>query len=273
MSKVKVLVLAGYGLNCDYETAYTFELAGAKAKRVHINSLIGGDISLSDFNILVFTGGFGWGDDHGAGVVQSVKLKTKLGDTILEFVDKGNLVIGICNGFQAIVNMGLLPGFDNNYTTRSLALTFNDCGNFKDCWVDLKVNNLSPCVFTKGLDNIELPIRHGEGKFYSDESTIKRLVDNNQVVVRYAMPEGKPANGKYPYNPNGSVEDIAGICDPSGRIFGLMPHPEAYNHFTNHPDWTRRKEKLKRLGENECKQIPTGILIFKNAVDYIMASQ
>ncbi|MBU4009717.1 MAG: phosphoribosylformylglycinamidine synthase subunit PurQ, partial [Proteobacteria bacterium] len=184
-----------------------------------------------------------------------------------------NLVIGICNGFQAIVNMGLLPGFDNDYATRSLALTFNDCGNFRDSWVHLKVNNSSPCVFTKGLENIELPVRHGEGKFYSDESTIKKLVANNQIVIQYAMPEGKPADGKFPYNPNGSVKDIAGICDPSGRIFGLMPHPEAYNHFTNHPDWTRRKENMKRLGENEYKQIPTGILIFKNAVDYITASQ
>ncbi|MGB5158099.1 phosphoribosylformylglycinamidine synthase I [Desulfobacterium sp. N47] len=270
MSRVNVLVLAGYGLNCDYETSYAFELAGATAKRVHINSLIDGDVKLSDFNVLVFTGGFGWGDDHGAGVVQAVKLGTKLGDKILDFIRRGNLVIGICNGFQAIVNLGLLPGFDNDYATRSLALTFNDCGNFRDGWVHLKVNNLSPCVFTKGLKNIELPIRHGEGKFYSDESTIKRLIENNQVVIQYAMPEGKPANGKFPCNPNGSVKDIAGICDPSGRIFGLMPHPEAYNHFTNHPDWTRHKEYTKRSGENEPNIIPTGILIFKNAVDYFL---
>ncbi len=270
MNRVNVLVLAGYGLNCDYETAYTFELAGAAAKRVHINSLISGHVKLSDFNILVFTGGFGWGDDHGAGVVQAVKLGTKLGDKLLDFINKGNLVIGICNGFQAIVNMGLLPGFDNNYTKRSLALTFNDCGNFRDDWVHLKVNSLSPCIFTKGLDKIELPVRHGEGKFYSDESNIRMLVENNQVVIRYATPDGKPAQGKFPYNPNGSVQDIAGICDPSGRIFGLMPHPEAYNHFTNHPDWTRLKEQIKRLGENDSRQIPAGILIFKNAVDFMI---
>lgn len=270
MSDVKVLVLAGYGLNCDHETAYAFELAGAKAERVHINSLIDGNVQLDTFHIMAFVGGFGWGDDHGAGVVQAVKLKTRIGDKILEFVKKGNLVIGICNGFQAIVNMGLLPGFNNNYTERSVALTFNDCGNFRDDWVTLKVNTASSCVFTKGLDNIELPVRHGEGKFYSDEPIIRRLIENNQVVIQYAMPGGPPAEGRFPCNPNGSVKDIAGICDPSGRIFGLMPHPEAYNHFTNHPDWTRRRESMKRLGNDDyLSETPTGIRMFKNAVEYI----
>jgi phosphoribosylformylglycinamidine synthase len=168
--------------------------------------------------------------------------------------------------------MGLLPGFNNNYTERSVALTFNDCGNFRNDWVTLKVNTASSCVFTKGLDNIELPVRHGEGKFYSDEPVIRRLIENNQVVIQYAMPGGSPAEGRFPYNPNGSVNDIAGICDPDGRIFGLMPHPEAYNHFTNHPDWTRRREKMKRSGNREREEIPAGIRIFKNGVEY-MASR
>jgi len=272
MSDVKVLVLAGYGLNCDHETAYAFELAGAKAERVHINSLIDGDVRLDTFHIMAFVGGFGWGDDHGAGVIQAVKLKTRIGDKMLEFVEKGNLVIGICNGFQAIVNMGLLPGFDCNYTKRSVALTFNDSGNFRNDWVKLKVNTASSCVFTKELDKIELPVRHGEGKFYSDEPTIKRLIENNQVVLQYAKQGGTPAEGRFPHNPNGSVNDIAGICDPSGRIFGLMPHPEAYNHFTNHPGWTRRKEVIKRTGNKEHEEVPEGIRIFKNGVEY-MASR
>jgi phosphoribosylformylglycinamidine synthase subunit PurQ / glutaminase len=269
MSGVKVLVLAGYGLNCDHETAYAFELAGAKAQRVHINSLIDGAVELEPFHIMAFVGGFGWGDDHGAGVVQAVKLKTRIGDKILEFVERGNLIIGICNGFQAIVNMGLLPGFDNIYTKRSVALTFNDCGNFRDDWVYLKVNHSSPCVFTRDMDKIELPIRHGEGKFYSDEPVMKRLTENNQVVMRYSMPDGSPAQGKFPYNPNGSAYDVAGICDPSGRVFGLMPHPEGYNHFTNHPDWTRRKEITKRSRNNANEKIPAGIQMFKNGVEYI----
>jgi len=274
MSNPKALVLSGYGLNCDHETAYAFELAGAEAVRVHINSLIDGSVGLDDFQILAFVGGFSWGDDHGAGVIQAVRMKTNLGNKILEFVGKGNLVIGICNGFQTIVNMGLLPGFDGeefNKTgmARSVALTFNDCGNFRDDWVQLKVNQLSPCVFTRGFDKIELPIRHGEGKFYSDQATIKRLIKNNQVVIQYALLGGNPAEGKFPFNPNGSVYDIAGICDPTGRIFGLMPHPEAFNHVTNHPDWTRNREIMKRSGKKPDSGLTTGIRIFKNAVDFI----
>jgi len=263
------VVLTGYGLNCDNETAYAFELAGAVASRVHINALISGDVSLKDFQIMVFGGGFSWGDDHGAGVIQAVRMKTNLGDKILEFIHAGNLVIGICNGFQTLVNLGLLPGLDHDYTTRSVAMTFNDCGNFRDDWVSLKVNPSTPCVFTRGLDQLELPVRHGEGKFYSDESTIGRLIKNNQVVVQYAMPNGSPALGRFPYNPNGSAHDIAGICDPSGRIFGLMPHPEAFNHYTNHPDWTRTKENIKRRGKTIDTGPTVGIRMFQNAVEYI----
>ncbi|MBF0203863.1 MAG: phosphoribosylformylglycinamidine synthase subunit PurQ [Desulfamplus sp.] len=147
--RVKALVLTGFGLNCDIETAHAFELAGAEAHRVHINSLISGKTELDDFDILAFGGGFSWGDDHGAGVIQSLKLKNHIGDKILSFVDQGKLVIGICNGFQTLVNLGLLPGIDRDYNTRSVALTWNDCGNFRDQWVHLSVNPDSPCVFTK----------------------------------------------------------------------------------------------------------------------------
>ncbi|RZB30602.1 MAG: phosphoribosylformylglycinamidine synthase [Desulfobacteraceae bacterium Eth-SRB1] len=269
MKMVNALVLAGYGLNCDNETACALELAGASVARAHINSLIDGSVPLDDFQIMVFVGGFSWGDDHGAGVIQAVRLKTNLGDKILEFVDSGNLVLGICNGFQTLVNLGLLPGFNGDYKTRSIALTFNDCGNFRDDWVMLKVNPSSPCVFTKGFDYLELPIRHGEGKFYSDKDVIQRLIKNNQVVIQYALPDGNPAECKFPFNPNGSINDIAGICDPTGRIFGLMPHPEAFNHWTNHPDWTRDKEKIKRGGGAADPGATAGIRMFQNGVDFI----
>ena len=269
MSKVNALVLAGYGLNCDNETAYALELAGASARRVHINSLIDGSVSLDDFQIMVFVGGFSWGDDHGAGVIQAVRLKTNIGDKMLEFVDKGNLVLGICNGFQTLVNLGLLPGFRGDYKTRSIALTFNDCGNFRDDWVSLKVNPSSPCVFTKGFDFLELPIRHGEGKFYSGKAVIEQLFENNQVTLQYAISKDSLADNRFPFNPNGSINDIAGICDPTGRIFGLMPHPEAFNHWTNHPDWTRDKEKIKRRSKKPDSNLTTGIRIFKNGVDFI----
>ncbi len=269
MNHVKALVLTGYGLNCDVETAHALELAGAHATRVHINELIDGTVELNDFKILVFGGGFSWGDDHGAGVIQAVRMKTNLGNKIQAFIDDGHLVLGICNGFQTLVNMGLLPGFDLDYTQRSVAITFNDCGNFRDQWVSLKVNPASPCVFTRGIDQMELPVRHGEGKFYADDTAIQRLLQNNQVTVQYAVPDGQPANLQFPYNPNGSIYDIAGICDPSGRIFGLMPHPEAFNHWTNHPEWTRQKETIKRQGGG-IESLPTvGVRLFQNAVEYI----
>lgn len=269
MSKVRVLVLSGYGLNCDNETAYSFELAGAESHKVHINSLIDGSRNLEDYQILVFGGGFSWGDDHGAGVVQSVRMKTHIGDKILKFIDDGKLVVGICNGFQTIVNMGLLPGFNNDYSKRSVALTYNDCGNFRDQWVNLTVNEKSPCVFTKGIENIEFPIRHGEGKFFATDAVLEKLVQNNQIVMQYSNKEGIPAEGHFPDNPNGSIMDIAGICDPTGRVFGLMPHPEAFNHYTNHPDWTRIKEVPRRKGECAFKEISDGVQLFKNAVDFI----
>lgn len=268
MKAPKVLILTGFGLNCDFETAHAFRLAGGESHRVHINSLIDGSVSLEQFQILAFGGGFSWGDDHGAGVIQAVRMKTNIGDRILEFVDAGKLVIGICNGFQTLVNLGLLPGFDGDYRRRSVALTYNDCGNFRDQWVALRVNPGSPCVFTSGLAEVEFPVRHGEGKFYSDEATISRLLENQQVVLQYATADGNPANGHFPENPNGSVKDIAGICDPSGRIFGLMPHPEAFCHITNHPNWTRRKEEARRKGENWPSRETAGLTLFKNAVHF-----
>lgn len=266
--KINALVLTGYGLNCDNETAHALRLAGANARRVHINEVIDGSAAIDDYQILVFGGGFSWGDDHGAGVVQAVRMKHTVGEKITRFVENGNLVIGICNGFQTIVNLGLLPGFDNNYKDRSVALTYNDCGNFRDDWVTLAVNSESPCVFTRNLTVIDLPVRHGEGKFVADDAVIKRLVANHQIVCQYALPDGTLANQKFPFNPNGAMMDIAGICDPTGRVFGLMPHPEAFNHPANHPDWQRHKECIKR-GELSPNDLPvTGIRIFENAVGY-----
>ena len=271
MSTVKALILTGYGLNCDAETAHAFELAGASSSKVHINTLIDGRAKLADYHILAFIGGFSWGDDHGAGVIQAVRLKNNIGNQILEFVDNGNLVIGICNGFQALVNLGLLPGFENVYINRSVALTYNDCGNFRNDWVSLIANPESPCVFTRGVEQIDLPVRHGEGKFYAEAECIEQLFRHNQVVLRYATPAGQPAECRFPFNPNGSIGDIAGICDPTGRIFGLMPHPEADNHYTNHPDWPRRKEQYRRNNQlDNLKKMGTpGIKFFSNAVDFI----
>lgn len=269
----RILVLTGFGLNCDYETAHAFEIAGGIVQKGHINALIQGVIRLVDYNILVFGGGFSWGDDHGAGVIQAVRFKTRLYDVLMEFIFKGNLIIGICNGFQTLVNLGLLPGFTppqpDQPPQRTLALIDNDCGNFRDDWVFLKINPLSPCVFTRGLNCITLPIRHGEGKLFASPEVIQKLSDTQQIVLRYAAPDGLPAKQVYPHNPNGSLDDIAGICDAEGRIFGLMPHPEAFNHFSNHPRWTYFKEKNKRLNpEFDFKAKTEGIQIFQNAVTF-----
>lgn len=301
---VKALILTGFGLNCDIETAHAFEVAGAEAHRVHINSLISGKVELDRFHILAFGGGFSWGDDHGAGVIQALKLKNHIGDKILSFVNQGKLVIGICNGFQTLVNLGLLPGIDRDYKTRSVALTWNDCGNFRDQWVHLTVNPYSPCVFTKDFDigktgtqrlegkgvseqegySLELPVRHAQGKFVADTAVVEKLISNNQVVLRYATVNNanfkiEPAMHQFPMNPNGSIYDIAGICDSSGHIFGLMPHPEAYNHYTNHPDWTSKTETLKRtftkedrFSDREEEKVTPGMKIFINGVNY-MASK
>lgn len=269
MVKVNALVLTGFGLNCDAETAHAFGLAGAAAHRVHINSLIEGSVRLEDHHILVFIGGFGWGDDHGAGVIQAVRFKTNLGDRLLEFIGRGRLILGICNGFQALVNLGLLPGFDGDYRSRSVALIPNACGNFRDQWVRLRVNAESPCVFTRGLREADFPVRHGEGRLYADDTVVRRLQNDRQIVLRYALPDGRPAGGRFPYNPNGSVDDIAGICDPTGRIFGLMPHPEAYHDWANHPDWLRERESARRAGRPFGDGPTVGVRLLANAVAYM----
>jgi len=270
--RVRALVLAGYGINCDFESAHSLNLAGAEAKRVHISELTGTarlkpTESLADYQILVFDGGFSWGDDHGAGVLLATRLANHLGDEIRDFLLKGGLVIGICNGFQALVNLGLLPMFDGRWE-RSVALLPNQCGNFQDRWVRLLVEEKSPCLFTRGLKSLSLPIRHGEGQFVSDEITLKRLEDQGLVALRYADRRGKRADGSFPDNPNGSVNDIAGICDPAGRVFGLMPHPEGHYRSSQDPDWTLAREKARRRGLELDPLAPgQGLAVFANAVN------
>lgn len=269
MTQINALVLTGYGLNCDYETAHAFELAGAKAHRIHINALIDTSVKLDRFQIIAFGGGFSWGDDHGAGVIQAVRMRTHLGEQMLDFIARGNLIIGICNGFQVLVNLGLLPAMGGDYQKRAVALTYNDCGNFRNQWITLKINPDSACIFTRGLLQLDLPVRHGEGKFWADAQIIQQLIDNNQVVAQYALPDGRPASQAFPFNPNGSLADIAGICDPSGRVFGLMPHPEAYHHWTHHPDWPRLKEIHKRQGLAFGSGPTPAMTIFQNAVAHL----
>ncbi|GAB4347113.1 MAG: phosphoribosylformylglycinamidine synthase subunit PurQ [Candidatus Abyssubacteria bacterium] len=254
------MILTGYGINCDYETEYAFNMkgVGGRAERVHVNDLTLNGRSLDEFAILAVPGGFSYGDDIAAGKVLANKLRHHLREQLARFISDGKLVIGICNGFQALVKMGLLPALGGKYGEQQVTVSYNDSNKFEDRWVYLAVNPDSRCVFTKGIDRMYLPVRHGEGKFVArDAETLRQLHERGQVVVQYVDREGRLSG--YPHNPNGSQDNIAGICDPTGRIFGLMPHPEAYLFPTNHPRWTR--ERVPREG--------MGVAVFRNAVKYV----
>ncbi len=263
------MVLYGYGLNCDWETQFALHKAGADAVRVHTSDLLANPAMLWDYHLLAVPGGFSWGDEHGAGVILALRLKLALGQALQEFVQAGRLVIAICNGFQVLVNLGLLPNLPGRAGERLVALIPNDCGNFRDAWVHLKVNPDSPCVFTRGLDFFELPVRHGEGKFYADPEILSTLQKNGQIALQYALPTGELAGGRFPENPNGSALDIAGICDATGLVLGLMPHPEAHITPFQHPAWTYDKETYRRQGLPYPELGRAGLAIFKNAVQYL----
>lgn len=254
--EIKTLVLYGYGINCDNETKRAFELAGAPADRVHLNELIEGKVSLADYQIMAIPGGFSFGDDLGAGKIMATKIKYTLADKFADFIKQGKLLIGICNGFQVLVKLGILPGFGGKFDRQDATLAQNVCGRFQDRWIRLKFNQKSPCVWTKGIDALELPIRHGEGNFIpKDDMVLAKLEAQGQIVAQY-VDEGDRLAG-WPANPNGSVKNIAGICDETGRVFGLMPHPEGYLMAHNHPEWTRG-----------VMFDGPGRKIFENAVDF-----
>ena len=235
-SKPKVLVFSGYGLNCEEETKFAFELAGGEAHIVHINDLIDGIKKIKNYDILVFPGGFSYGDDTGSGKAYANKVKNHLMKDIDVFVSKNKLVIGICNGFQILTNLGLLPG----------ALTFNEKARYLDRWVDLKIEN-KQSPWLKGIDKLSLPIAHGEGKFYTDERTLKGLNAQNKIAVRYV--KGEVDNYQdLSANPNGALEDIAGVLSHDGRVFGIMPHPERALFVTQLPQFSYLKEKSRREG-------------------------
>ena len=265
MAIPRVLVLTGYGINCDEETAFAFEKAGALPQIVHVNDLIKNPQMLKSFEILSFPGGFSYGDDTGSGNALANKIRNNLWENLLEFIDEKKLVIGICNGFQVITNLGLLPGIDKKYGERSVALAHNNTARYECRWVSLK-NFSKKCVFTKGIDNISLPVAHGEGKFTASQQVLEKLGVKDQIVFKYAKRESL-ANGEFPYNPNGAMLDIAGICDETGRVFGLMPHPERNILFTQQDNWPLQKEILKRAGA-EIPEDSSGLKIFKNAVDF-----
>jgi phosphoribosylformylglycinamidine synthase len=235
MKKIKVIIIRTAGTNCDYELQSAFEMCGAIAERVHVNELISNKNKILSYDILAVPGGFSYGDDIASGKILSNELKNKLGDNIKKFALSGKPIIGICNGFQVLVKMGLLPKPEK--FEQISTLSYNDSNKFECRWVYLKTqkkNNDTKCIWTKKLpDVISLPVAHGEGKFIADEKVLKQIEENSQVVFRYC--DRKGLKTQYPQDPNGSINEIAGICNEKGNVFGLMPHPERYVYALQHP--------------------------------------
>jgi phosphoribosylformylglycinamidine synthase I len=238
MASPRVLVLRAAGVNCDVETAYAFASEGAVAERIHVNALLERPSILDGFGLLAVPGGFSYGDDIAAGKVLAVELRHVLGDALHAFVARGGLVLGICNGFQVLVKAGLLPGGDSR-GTQEATVTWNDSHRYEDRWVHLAVDATLCVLAPKGRSILQMPVAHAEGKFVVNEpATLDRLQGAHQIVFRYVTADGDPP--RYPQNPNGSMGHVAGVCDPTGQVLGLMPHPERALFPWHHPDWTRR---------------------------------
>lgn len=266
---VKALVVTGFGINCEEEMAAAYRLAGAEATILHLNELFQERDSIHNYDILNFPGGFSFGDDIGSAKVLANKFKFKkmsggkyFIDDIRLFLEKGKYILGVCNGFQALVKMGLLPNTEDNYK-QEVTLTHNDSGKFEDRWVRCLIapENPTPFLSDPDMHYIDLPVRHGEGKLLIPEEKVKAAILQKKLnVLTYADDKNRPSS-HYPDNPNGSDLNCAGLCDPSGHILGLMPHPEAYLSFYNHPGWPARKRQYPDHGEDG-----EGLALFRNIV-------
>ena len=258
MTLPRVLVLRAPGTNCDVETAFAFQRAGGKPERVHINRLLEDPRLPSAYQILCLPGGFSYGDDLSAGRILANQIRHHLAETMAEFKAAGKLILGICNGFQILLKSGiLLP--DDPTTGPVATLAWNDSGKFEDRWVNLAAGT-ADCIFLNGIQSMYLPVAHAEGKFVTrDRDVLGRLDESGQLALRYTPTSGSDSGDvPYPDNPNGSLANVAGVCDQSGRVLGMMPHPERHIDPTHHPRWTRGK--LTDTGD--------GLRVFVNAVRY-----
>jgi phosphoribosylformylglycinamidine synthase I len=259
MVQVKAIVLRAAGINCDMETVYALKLAGAETQAVHINKIIEDKSLLEQFHILVFPGGFSYGDDVAAGKILANQVRHHLSEPIQRFINDGKLILGICNGFQVLVKAGILPsnGADRQ---QSVTITYNDSGKFEDRWVYLTPQT-EKCIFIEPDRQIYLPVAHGEGKVVTkDEATLEKLRSAGHIAFKYVDKDGK--EGNYPINPNGSVDSIAGLTDTTGRVLGLMPHPERHVRPTQHPHWSC-------LYKPQDTSYGDGMTIFANAIRFV----
>jgi phosphoribosylformylglycinamidine synthase len=258
MATPRVLILRAPGTNCDQETAFAFQRSGAESEILHVNRLLEAPRRLADFQILCVPGGFSYGDDLAAGRILASHIRRRLAEELREFKAAGKLILGICNGFQVLIKSGVLLADDEQGMPATL--TMNESGKYEDRWVNLIADG-SKCVFLQGISALTLPLAHAEGKFVARSAAILGSLDSaGQLVLRYARSDGQPGNEvPYPQNPSGSQANVAGVCDPSGRVFGLMPHPERYMDRTQHPRWTR----------GEGHDPGDGLRIFENAVRYL----
>ena len=261
--KPRALILSGNGINCEDETKFAFEQVGGKADIIHINDIISRFYHPKNYQIFNIPGGFSYGDDSGAGNALANRIRNHLQQEIMDFVESGKLVIGICNGFQVLVNLGLVPAI-SGYGNREVALVDNTSARYDDRWVDLQFTQNSP--WTRGVNELSIPIAHGEGRFYAEPEILKEIKSKNLVAARYIRGDVCKHLG-LEANPNGSLDDIAAITDETGRILGIMPHPERAVHFTQFPYWTFLKEKYKREGK-ELPEEGAGLQIFRKGVDY-----
>ena len=264
---VRVCIVTGFGINTEREMTLAFELAGARAACLHVNDLIAAPERLAEFGIFVVPGGFSFGDHIGSGIMLAALMARTLREPLAAFIDRGGLVLGVCNGFQVLARMGLVPGLDG--WAQSVALVHNDSGRFEDRWVEVRFDPASPCLWTRGIERLALPVRHGEGKLVAPADLLQRVDAAHLGAARYTTPAAQadpgPAPVPYPANPNGSLRNLAGLCDPSGQVFGLMPHPEAFLHRHHHPTWRGAPpEQLPAMDDGALQ-------LFRNAVHHAAA--
>ena len=263
-AKIKAGLLVGYGINCEQELAAGFSLAGAQTEYLHVTELLAKPEKVLNYSIFALPGGFSFGDDIASGKVMAVLLKSRLEQVVQRFINEGKLILGICNGAQIGIKWGLFPSAISvistiqtipdrpvSVQTQQATLTYNASGHFECRWISAKVTS-QKCVFTQGLGVLHLPVAHGEGRFVADAALIREWETNEQLILRYCHLDGSPAHGEYPVNPNGSVDDVAGVCDTTGRVLLLMPHPERNLSLQHHP--------AGKGGD--------GLKVLVNAVDY-----